>query len=84
MVRITMPSMMIVVKQLAAGRPAAARRRLVQELRGPVAHRLPGRERRGDAWQDRAVGARGGAGLGRKVGPAGATARSFSIEAESD
>merc|ERR1712093_487775 len=30
---------------------AAARRRLVQELRGPVAHRLPRRQHRGHAWQ---------------------------------
>merc|ERR1712164_223170 len=38
---------------------AAARGGHVQELRGPVAHRLPGRERRRDAWQDRVGGAEG-------------------------
>merc|ERR1719353_1887315 len=42
------------------GRPAAAAGgRHVQELRGSLPHRFPGRQRRGDAWEDREEGGQG-------------------------
>merc|ERR1711964_676267 len=41
---------------------AAVGRRHVQELRGPLAHRVLGRQWRGDAWQDHDGGAEGGEG----------------------
>merc|ERR1712094_129774 len=49
-------------------RPAAAARRgHVQELRGPVSHRVPGWQRRGHAWQDREEDGQDGGRQGQEV-----------------